>query len=644
MRKILPCTSVVIITTIFLNCSSLKPKLNLAPKKEYDLHKYIYSINLEKVVDDKVYVNLQCPGINQDTVVYHFPKTIPGTYKELDYGEMVTTIEPKDSKGYLLSYKKAGKNTFIIKNASDLSSINYWIDDTWDHSKAKKRIWPMAGTNIEESQNFVINAPGWFGFFEGLEYRPVQLTITRPSEMKSFSALPVMFEIGQSVTYEARDYHHLIDCPIMISRPDTSTFTVNNSKVFIEAYHENGSTGYARLIKNDIQPIMEAVANFTDVLPVEEYHFILYIKDGKPFIEKMRSKDVGIGTKIYAYRKNKSLFWGGALEHGNSSFYVLPDYGDTTFISTIKRIALHEFMHIFTPLSLHSEHIGSFNYVRPEMSKHLWLYEGVTEYFANLILLQSGMISKREFFGSRMRNKIVAAEKYPERKIPFTEMSRNVFKKKYGKHYLQVYQRGAVLGLLLDIEIIRLTNGKKTLKDIILELVDKYGATKPFDEEDFFDEFTARVHPDLRYWFADYVEGTVPLNLKDGLDQIGVLYSEKGSHQVPKRILKDYGTKTYLLSAGKYRKIKKVGSADPIGLKIGDSVNVEILDSLFFDDYGYPYEEGRKVKIGVKRDGISLSLPYNIEHKKTRYRHRLRLEKNPTQLQSKFFSVWIGNK
>ena len=60
-----------------------------------------------------MYVNLQCPGINQDTVVYHFPKTIPGTYKELDYGEMVTRIEPKDSKGHLLSYKKVGKNTFM---------------------------------------------------------------------------------------------------------------------------------------------------------------------------------------------------------------------------------------------------------------------------------------------------------------------------------------------------------------------------------------------------------------------------------------------------------------------------------------------------------------------------------------------------
>ena len=82
------------------------------------------------------------------------------------------------------------------------------------------------------------------------------------------------------------------------------------------------------------------------------------------------------------------------------------------------------------------------------------------------------------------------------------------------------------MGLLLDIEIIRLTNGKKTLKDVILELVDKYGTTKPFSDEDFFDEFTAHVHPDLRYWFADYVEGTVPLNLKDGLDQIG-FYTQK---------------------------------------------------------------------------------------------------------------------
>ena len=97
----------------------------------------------------------------------------------------------------------------------------------------------------------------------------------------------------------------------------------------------------------------------------------------------------------------------------------------------------------------------------------------------------------------------------------------------------------------MDIEIIRLTNGQKKLKDVVLELSNKYGSERSFNEETFFDEFTALVHPDLRQWFADYVEGTVPLDITGGLSQVGVNYSKKGKHLVPKRIFRDYGTKSY---------------------------------------------------------------------------------------------------
>ena len=138
--------------------------------------------------------------------------------------------------------------------------------------------------------------------------------------------------------------------------------------------------------------------------------------------------------KIQTFWRNRSLFGVGALEHGNSSFYVLPDFGDTTFTSMIKRVALHEFMHIFTPLNLHSEHIGNFDYVEPKMSKHLWLYEGVTEYFANLILLQSNLISEREFFGQRMSRKIVIVRRCSARSEPFfMAVKRTVQTKKKNK-------------------------------------------------------------------------------------------------------------------------------------------------------------------------------------------------------------------
>ena len=629
---------------IISGCSSSIPELNYTPAEQYSLDKYLYSVDLTRIKNDKAYVHLHCPGLNQDTVIFHFPKTIPGTYKELDYGEMIQFIEPKDSNGNLLPVEKIGKNIFQITSARDLTMIHYWIDDTWDHPKAMKRIWPMGGTNIEKDENFVINASGWFGFFDGLELVPIQVSLTQPEGMRSFTALPVESKFENTIVFNARNYHQLIDCPIMVSELDTATFMVANTKVYIETYFNSEEYGYADLIKKEIQPSMEAVATFTDSLPVDEYHFIMYIRDGREFMKTLQSKEVGIITKAKTSIKNITLFGMGALEHGNSSFYVLTDFGDSSYTSMIKRVALHEFMHIFTPLNLHSEYIGEFDYVNPKMSKHLWLYEGITEYFAYLIQVQSGLITPLDFFAEQMGGKIRRASRYPETKIPFTEMSERVFEKKYDRHYYQVYQRGALIGLLLDIEIIRLTNGKKTLKDIVLELASKYGPNQSFDEETFFDEFTSLVHPELRQWFADYVEGTVPLDIEGGLSQIGVEYSKKGKHQVPKRILKDYGSKEHRLSFGKYKKVKKVGKKDPIGFKVGDKIDTDKIREIFYDNNGFPMQEGTDVKITVKRDDKIIELPYTLELKERKYKHRLQIIKELSETQNKYYLVWLGNK
>ena len=629
---------------ILSGCSSSIPELNYTPTEQYSLDEYLYSVDLTQIKNDKAYVHLHCPGLNQDTVIFHFPKTIPGTYKELDYGEMVQFIEPKDSKGNLLPVEKIGKNIFKITSARDLTMIHYWIDDTWDHPKAKKRIWSMGGTNIEDSLNFVINASGWFGFFDGLELVPIQVSLIQPEGTRAFTALPVESKFENTIVFKARDYHQLIDCPIMISESDTATFMVANTKVYLETYFNGEEYGYADLIKKEIQPSMEAVATFIDSLPVDEYHFIMYIRDGREFMKTLQSKEVGIITKAKTAIKNITLFGMGALEHGNSSFYVLTDFGDSSYTSMIKRVALHEFMHIFTPLNLHSEYIGEFDYVNPKMSKHLWLYEGITEYFAYLIQVQSGLITPLDFFAEQMGGKIRRASRYPETKVPFTEMSERVFEKKYGRHYYQVYQRGALIGLLLDIEIIRLTNGKKTLKDIVLELASKYGPNQSFDEETFFDEFTSLVHPELRQWFADYVEGTIPLDIEGGLSQIGIEYSKKGKHQVPKRILKDYGSKEHRISIGKYKKVKKVGKNDPIGFKVGDKIDTDKIRKIFYDNNGFPMQEGTDVKITIKRDDKIIELPYALELKERKYKHRLRILKDLTDSQQNYYSVWIGNK
>ena len=167
-----------IVILFIISCSSSIPKIEYVPTDDYHLDQYNYQVDLTRIEKDRAMVSLECKGLGQNRVIFHFPKTIPGTYKELDYGEMIDSILAIDSNGENLSSEKIGNNSFQISNAKDLSTISYWVNDSWDHPKAMKRIWPMGGTNIEDSLNFVVNASGWFGFFDGLELVPLEISFS----------------------------------------------------------------------------------------------------------------------------------------------------------------------------------------------------------------------------------------------------------------------------------------------------------------------------------------------------------------------------------------------------------------------------------------------------------------------------------
>ena len=178
--------------------------------------------------------------------------------------------------------------------------------------------------------------------------------------------------------------------------------------------------------------------------------------------------------------------------------YYLPDFGGTTVLDGMADVCIHEFFHILTPLGLHSEEIGNFDYINPKMSQHLWLYEGITEYFAGISQLKGGVIDKEEYIQSLLRGKIRAADRYPTAKMSFTEMSENVLKNPYKKQYGQVYQRGALMGALLDIRIMELTGVKKTCTTSSSLCATFYGPNKSFKDPQIIAEFVALVHPDLQ--------------------------------------------------------------------------------------------------------------------------------------------------
>ncbi|MDH5382106.1 MAG: hypothetical protein OEW75_14715, partial [Cyclobacteriaceae bacterium] len=339
----------------------------------FDGGKYVYYLDLTDVVDDKIKVILKVPELKQNELLFYMPKIVPGTYSIEDYGRLVSNFEAFDKKGRKLEVEKRDINSWIIKKAKKIDIITYWVDDSFDFNFEENEIFWPSGTNIEDGKNFVINTGGFFGYFDGQKNLPFEFNILRPDNFYGSTGLIAKGSSSNLVgnlskdylevtedkkfdTFVVDNYDHLIDSPLMYSEADTTIIKVSNTEVLIASYSPN------KIISSkDIAIVLEEVLMAQNEylggkLPVDKYAFIFYFTD----------------QPVTSY---------GALEHSYSSLYYIPESNIQQLQQTLRDFAAHEFFHIITPLTIHSKEIQSFDFNDPKISKHLWLYEGVTEYF-----------------------------------------------------------------------------------------------------------------------------------------------------------------------------------------------------------------------------------------------------------------------
>ena len=338
---------------------------------------------------------------------------IPGTYSIEDYGRFVSEFMALDKKGRSLPVEKINDNTWQISKAKKLVTISYWIEDTYDTELEGPEIFQPAGTNIEEGKNFIINSSGYFGYFDGYTDLEYEINVIRPAAFYGSTGLiplsvnndlaptliidgiPVKNE-GSVDVFVTANYDELVDSPIMYSLPDTTVIDVAGTQVLVSSYSP-GKVVSSKEIANTIEEVLMAQKDYLGgTLPVDKYAFIFYFTD----------------EPIMSY---------GALEHSYSSFYYMPEYSIEEMEQQLRDFAAHEFFHIVTPLSIHSEEIQPFNFTNPEMSKHLWLYEGVTEYFAGNAQVKGGIISIDQYI-NKLREKMYYSTEFNDT-LPITELS-----------------------------------------------------------------------------------------------------------------------------------------------------------------------------------------------------------------------------
>jgi len=151
----------------------------------------------------------------------------------------------------------------------------------------------------------------------------------------------------------------------------------------------------------------------------------------------------------------------------------------------------------------------------------LWLYEGVTEYFAGNVQVKSGLIS-RESYLKILQQKLSIADRFKD-DLPFTELSRDVLDK-YENQYYNVYMKGALIGLCLDIKLRSLSGGKYGLQQLISDLSMKYGKDHSFKDDELFHEIGVMTFPEIETFMNTYVGGSESLPLASLLEKVGVRY------------------------------------------------------------------------------------------------------------------------
>jgi len=211
----------------------------------------------------------------------------------------------------------------------------------------------------------------------------------------------------------------------------------------------------------------------------------------------------------------------GALEHHTSTVVVMPEQMPKDRLEeSLIDIVSHEFFHIVTPLTVHSKEIQFFDFNAPKMSQHLWMYEGTTEYFANLFQIQQGLISEEAFYG-RLMEKVNNSKIYNDT-LSFTALSQHIFESPYKENFANVYEKGALINMALDIELRRLSDGQKGVLWLLKELSKKYGVSTPFDDNRLIDEIVAMTYPEIKDFFDRYVVGNTPIDYGTFWSKVGL--------------------------------------------------------------------------------------------------------------------------
>src|SRR5438445_111491 len=423
-----------------------------------------YEISIPSPATNLIHVKAEFPVSGKDTLYVSLPAWSPGAYEIQNYARYVRGFGARSATGAALFWDRYHKDTWrVATGKSDRVTIEFdYLADTVDLSLARvvDDFGQFLGTNL-------------FLYEEGQLQRPAEVRFALPAGWQVATAL----KGSGSGPYTAADYHELAD-----------------AQTFLGAYS-----------LDSLQAAVEKIARAQDRL--------------------MGGPVCGTYTIFVSVMREPFSYITG-LEHSCAHYDILPEAAFATAQGSLSDYVVpliaHEFFHRWNVKRIRPADMWPYDYHGEQDTPLLWWSEGVTDYYADVTNLRSGLWTAQQFLESAGGN-MQQVESAPE---PWSEEDGSVatwINEVYVNSSQLYYPKGSLTRLLLDVSIRDATNNARSLDDVMRALFTRfYQRGKGFSTNDLLALLREFGMPDVDGFYQRYINGREPLPYEAVLTKAGI--------------------------------------------------------------------------------------------------------------------------
>ena len=569
-----------------------------------------YKLKMNQPQNHYYQVEIKLSDLKKSEFNLKMPIWAPGSYLAREFAKNVNLVKAFDFKGNIVSVKKTNKNTWKIDGfKGDRVVIKY---DVYAFELSVR-------TSFLDLTHGFVSGAGIFMYVEGLKNKPGLVEIFPHKSFKSISTAlneEIAFKsIHGSRLFKFNNYDQLVDCPIEIGNQLLFSFEASGVDHKVAMYgFGNYSIGK---LQKDMANIVESATAVFGYNPNKEYTFIIH-------------------NVVNAQ---------GGLEHENSTVLSVNrwTYEGEEYIKFLKLVA-HEYFHLWNVKRIRPIELGPFNYDQENFTSLLWVMEGFTSYYEKLILYRAGYYSQIDFLNSMFSTLNYVEGSLGSRVQPVSHASFDAWIKAYRPNEnshnttMSYYSRGSIIAMILDVQIIKKYNGKRSLDNFMQDLYSKYYINKKrgFSEKEFKQELEKILGKSIEQFYVDYIDGTKIPNYSEIFSPLGlnIEYIGKSKPSVGMTLTSSQG-KTIVKS------IRNNSSSEQAGISVNDEIigcNGIRANKKSLDIYFNTVELGDEIDILFARDEQIFSTTIIVgAYEKPKFKYTIEDNINNNEL----FNYWL---